>query len=182
MNRTRSTWKCPLFGDLSDLKCNVLPTYEDVMKFYEWSKHTNKRSKETNKEPTFKELVNIVALKIEHIWSKASIPTVQLKRIKSMLKNYHLKCKKIMKSYPKIPQKRLEEFLCNSKVLFDIAACKCKNINECNCPWHKKVPRREKSFLMDQRTTRRMFIGSVDIAATNIIKKTLKRKEQRRKS
>lgn len=43
-----------------------------------------------------------------------------------MLQSYHLKCKNLLKSHPKIPKGNLEEFRRCSKVLFDIAACKCK--------------------------------------------------------
>lgn len=98
-----------------------------------------------------------------------------------MLKAYHGKCKSILKSHPKISKQKLEEFRRKSKELFDISTCKCKNIDECICPKTKRMPAREKKFLIDQRTTRRMGIGNVDIAATNKIKNTLERKLRRPK-
>ena len=152
------------------------------MKFYEWNRHKIKRDNETNKEPTYKDIENIVVAKIEEIWSRASIPTAQHKRVKVMLKAYYLKCKKLLKSHPKIPENKLEQFRRTSKALFDISSCKCKNIDECTCPRHKKLPAREKSFLIDQRTTRRMVIGTLDIVTTNKITNTLKRKMLRKKS
>lgn len=182
MERTRTKWKCPLFGDSSDMKSSMLPTYEDIVNFYEWNRHKIKSENETNKEPTYKEIEDIVVAKMEEIWSKASIPIVQRKRVKAMLKAYHLKCKTILKSHPKIPQKKLEEFRHNIKILFDVSSCKCKNIDKYICPKHKKVPVREQNFLMDQRTTRRMVIGTVDIVTTKKIMNTLKRKMQRQKS
>lgn len=41
---------------------------------------------------------------------------------------------------------------------------------------------REQSFLIDQRTTRKMVIGNVDIDTTNQLRKTLKRKLLTQKS
>lgn len=99
-----------------------------------------------------------------------------------MLKAYHLKCKNILKSHPKIPKKKLEEFRRTSNVLFDISSCKCKNMEECVCPRHKKVPAIERSFLIDQRTTRRMVIGTLDLVETAKKSKTVARKIKRQKS
>ncbi|GBM70632.1 hypothetical protein AVEN_117343-1 [Araneus ventricosus] len=96
MDRTRSEKKCALFGVSSDMKSNMLPTYEDVMKFYEWNRHKIKCDNETNKEPTYKEIEDIVVEKIEDIWSRASIPTIQHEQVKKMSKTYHLKCKNLL--------------------------------------------------------------------------------------
>ncbi|GBL88495.1 hypothetical protein AVEN_159083-1 [Araneus ventricosus] len=93
-----------------------------------------------------------------------------------MLKNYYLKFKNLLKSRPKIPKKRLEEFLCASKILFDISSYKCENIDECFCSRHKKGHVKKKSLLIEQRTTRRMVIGTIDMVTTNKITNTLKRK------
>lgn len=67
MERTRNAWKCPLFGDLCEMNDKTLPTYEDVMKCYEWFRHKIKHEKDTKKEPTYKELEVIVVQKIEEI-------------------------------------------------------------------------------------------------------------------
>lgn len=112
MERTRNSWKCPLFGDLCELKDNILPTYEDVMKFYEWTRHTLKYERETKKEPTYKEIETIVVAKI---LAKSSIPTVEPKRMKVMLQTYHLKCKNILKSLPKIPETSWKSFVLEVK-------------------------------------------------------------------
>lgn len=84
MKRSRIAWKCTLIGDTCYIKDNMLPTYEDVMKFYEWTRYNIKYDKETKKEPTYKELETIVVTKIENIWTKASIPIVENKRIKAV--------------------------------------------------------------------------------------------------
>jgi len=56
------------------------------------------------------------------------------KRVKAMLQAYQLKCKNLLKSNPKIPPTKLEEFRRSSKALFDISTCKCRDINKCICP------------------------------------------------
>ncbi|CAH0546980.1 unnamed protein product [Brassicogethes aeneus] len=158
----------------------MLPTYEEVIKFYEWNRHKIKNDKETKKEPSYKELETVVVARIKEIWAKASIPIVQRKRVKAMLQTYHLKCKNLLKSNPKIPENK--EFRRSSKALFDISSCKCKEMNNCTCPREKKIPVRKQSFLIDQRTARKMVMGTVDIDATNQMRNTLKRKLLRQKS
>ncbi|CAH2019247.1 unnamed protein product [Acanthoscelides obtectus] len=182
MERTRNSWKCPIFGDLNDLKDNVLPTYGDVMRFYEWTRHRLKYERERNKEPTYKEIEAIVVARLIEIWAKSSIPTVEPKRMKVMLQTYHLKCKNLLKSNPRIPKNTLEGFRLGSKALFDIAACKCQEFLKCACPKNKKIPARERGFITDQRTARQMVIGALDVVTTTKITKTLKRKSIRENS
>ena len=57
--------------------------------------------------------------------------------------------------------------------LFDIAACQCQDLVACKCDKDMKVPQRERQFLMDQRTTRKMQIGTIDRKVTA----TMKRKQ-----
>ncbi|KAF0728912.1 Uncharacterized protein FWK35_00032074 [Aphis craccivora] len=177
MERTRNAWKYPLFGDSCDVEDNILLTYQDIMKFYEWTRHKIKYENETKKEPTYKEIETIVISRIKNI----SIPIVERKRIKAMLKTYHSKCKNLLKSHPKIPDKKLVEFRRSNKALFDIATCKCKDIKNCICPRIKKIPVWEQNFLIDQRTSRKMVIGSIDIDMTNQMRNTMKRKLVRQK-
>ena len=59
--------------------------------------------------------------------------------------------------------------------LFDIAACQCQDLGACKCDKDMKVPQRERQFLMDQRTTRKMQIGTIDRKVTA----TMKRKQAR---
>ncbi|KAK4884062.1 hypothetical protein RN001_000333 [Aquatica leii] len=62
------------------------------------------------------------------------------------------------------------------KTLFDISLCKCKDFLICKCKI--KVPVAERAFLTDQRTSRKMLIGGIDIKATKMLHKRLKRKEE----
>lgn len=179
MQRTRSVFKCPLFGDVCEMKENVLPTYEDVVKYYEWTRHQLKLQSETAKEPIFGEIADIVVSRIENIWQTASIPTVTRTRIVQMLKAYHLKCKNLLKSIKRLSPDKLNSFQQSSKILFDISACKCKAFAQCICPKDKKVPKQEQTFLTDQRTSRVMVICGIDVTATKKLQKTLKRNHER---
>ncbi|CAG9791464.1 unnamed protein product [Diatraea saccharalis] len=179
MQRTRSVFKCPLLGDVCEMKENVLPSYEDVMKYYEWTRHQLKLLLETAKEPIFGEIADIVTSRAENIWQTASIPTVTQTRIVQMLKAYHLKCKNLLKSIKRFSPDKLNSFQQSSKILFDISACKCKEFAQCICPKDKKVPKPEHPFLTDQRTTRIMVISGIDVTATKNLQKTLKGKHER---
>ena len=57
----------------------------------------------------------------------------------------------------------------NGLTLFDIviAACHCDQFDDCACPRQLKVPVLEREFLKDQRSARKMFIGSVDKSVTS---------------
>src|SRR6218665_553160 len=64
-----------------------------------------------------------------------------------------------------------------SMKLFDIAACKCLDVSQlCTCAKDKQVPQEERQFLIDQRTSRNMMIGHVDIIGTEKLEKRQKRK------
>ena len=70
-------------------------------------------------------------------------------------------------------------------LLFDICSCKCKRVNcdnvKCSnlpcdeihlpCVCVNKVPTRELSFLFDQRTDRKMYIGGIDSHTSIILSK-----------
>ena len=73
---------------------------------------------------------------------------------------------------------RVEKFKEESRFLFNIAAFKCSTFTGCNCPKESKVPFKEQTFPADQRTKRRMYIGSLDLQET---KKLQARAERRTK-
>lgn len=133
------------------------------MKFYEWVRQDLKVRNNTTKEPTFLEIADIVGTKIEELWIKSSIPIVTHKRVLQLLKSYHSKCYNLKKSLKKLKKEKLEEFRVQSRKLFDIAACKCKEFASCTCLREKKVPKEEQIFLEDQRTNRLMAIGRMDL-------------------
>ncbi|CAH1109409.1 unnamed protein product [Psylliodes chrysocephalus] len=64
--------------------------------------------------------------------------------------------------------------------LFDIDNCKCKDLNDCHCSKEKKIPTQEREFVIDQRTTRNLVIGSIiDVASSRKIAKRKQRKMER---
>ena len=64
-----------------------------------------------------------------------------------------------------------------SAKLFDITACKCEKFEDWRCVLEKKVPVEERKFLVDQRTAKKMVIGSVDHATTVRKKKNVPQKK-----
>ena len=167
---TRSSAACPIFGAGKDLNLRYLPTYEDVMQYYHYVRIELKLSK---KEPTFKDIAAVITKRLEYLWKLASIPTVSTARITQMLKTHRGKMTNIMKSINarkknKSLSKQIEDFKKTSKTtLFDISACKCSEFKKCSCPCERRVPIMEQQFLLDQRSQRKMAIGSVDVETTN---------------
>lgn len=161
--KTRKVLKCPVFGSPSQLSTCTLPTYADTMKFYLLVKNSLKNSG-TGKEPTAAAISEIVAVRIEEVWSRASIPIVIHKRVLQLIRSYHDKYRKLLKPFKgrqndaKYTEK-LNSFAMNAKEsLFDIAACKCDFL-KCSCSKDRKVPTTEQAFLQDQRALRNMMIS-----------------------
>lgn len=171
MNKTRKASRCCIFGNIEELKGNMLPTYKDVMKFYNFVRYQLKIKMDTQKEPAISDVAEIVAVRIETIWHKASIATVSHKRIIQLIRAYHSKCKHLIKSWKRLPVDKKEVFQTNSNKLFDVSSCKCKEFLQCNCPKKTKVPKEEQSFLADQRTDRKMVIGNIDVSETKKLEK-----------
>ena len=100
-----------------------------------------------------------------------------------MIKTYHDKYRNILKSAKsriniETFKKKLENFQSEAKnSLFDIAACKCVVLSLCNCEKSRKVPTIEQVFIIDQRTTRKMVMTSIDISTTKKLQKKIIRKE-----
>ncbi|GBL89082.1 hypothetical protein AVEN_255219-1 [Araneus ventricosus] len=63
--------------------------------------------------------------------------------------------------------------------LFDISACKCEDLDHCTCDKSRKVPKREVTFLHDQRTVREMCIGNIEKQTSKALTKTVARKIRR---
>ena len=177
--KTRAKTVCPVFGHGRELLNNVLPTYNDVMRYYLLVQNQLYYDRD-GQHPTISEISEVVVQKVELLWNKASIPIVSHTRVLHKIRQYPEKYKEIMKQ-PKSRQNRdsykiiFKTFCSEAKNLFDVAACKCK-IGQCQCEKMFRVPAQEQKFLADQRTLRLMCIGSVDIAATNNLKRKLERK------
>lgn len=155
MSVLRSDLVCPIFGHGRDLPPASLPTYEDVLLCYLLISR--------NKKTQYKDLVSDtcieVSQKLIEQWKLASIPVIDHRAIVKRLKAYHNKYRNLLKPYAsrkdvKTYQERVGMFKEEAKCLFDIASCKCKSFDSCNCEKSNKIPLKERDFLLDQRTNR----------------------------
>lgn len=110
---------------------------------------------------------------------------MSFKRVLQLIRSYHAKYRRLLKPYKsrltnKKYQDKITVFVTESQSLFDICSCKCKLISsECTFSKDSRVPKEQVSFLIDQRTTRKIMIGGVDFVATV---KTMKKNKKIRKS
>jgi hypothetical protein len=175
---TRNATNCRLFGAFQELNEAKLPTYKEVMKFYNLVRHHLKMENNSKKEPTVYEVSEIVTRKVESLWEKASLPIITHARVLQLLKAYHAKCKNLIKSLKRLSEEKLQEFYTSSDKLFDLSSCKCKTFELCSCLRDRKVPIEEQDFLIDQRTNRKMYMKSVDVTATKRKNKLIERKQK----
>ncbi|CAH1108460.1 unnamed protein product [Psylliodes chrysocephalus] len=122
-----------------------------------------------SKDPNFNEISQIVVTKVQNIWKKASIPVVTFTRAYQMLKEYHKKYMNLKKSSHRkdLFKRKAELFISNAKAkLFDLAICKCADFSTCHCEKNEKIPQIEQAFVEDQKTVRKMIIGSIDQKTT----------------
>src|SRR5271163_2329726 len=128
--KTRANTSFPVTGHGQELCETVLPTYEDVLKYYLLLQ--NKIERESGgKHPSISEIVETVATRVERIWHKASIPIVSHIRILQKIKQYHDKYRGIIKHLKqrqknascKVPMKKFQD---QAKQLFDLAVSKCE--------------------------------------------------------
>ncbi|KAJ8928633.1 hypothetical protein NQ314_018777 [Rhamnusium bicolor] len=172
---------CPLYGIGAPFNINVLPTHKDIIKQYLNIRRDLKMAGQ-KKEPTFHEVIVIMLARLEQIWQKASIAIISNERIIVKIREYHNKYRGLLKSYKQrsaVPSntRQIEEFKIKSKSLFDIAACKCISFEKCLCDKSKKMPIKERPFLLDQRSTRKMMIGNVDYKMSKQLQNRTKRKK-----
>lgn len=63
--------------------------------------------------------------------------------------------------------------------LFDIARCKCKTQDSCNCQRYDRIAPEEWSFLQDQRGPRKLTLGNVDRTTNSLLNARLQRRNIR---
>ena len=125
----------------------------------------------------------MIASKISEIWISASIPTIKLwsiiKRIDTLIETY-LKLGKFAKRdlHKEFFKTKLAGFKVEIGMLFDVAACKCRDLGHCYCIMDLKVPNSENIFLVDQRGLRKMIISGVDPKVTARNLKKLRRQSE----
>lgn len=175
----RSENNCPIFGSGCDLALNVLPTYEDILRYFLLVHHSKKGQ--------YKDLVaescEEVSTKLEEIWNRASIPIIDHRSIERRIRSYYDKYRSLLKPFKarkdvESYRQQLFRFRQNAQILFDIATCRCESFDNCTCEKIRKIPIKERNFLLDQRTDRKMAIGGVDRETTKKITSLLARKRR----
>jgi hypothetical protein len=81
--------ECPIFGPPKDFNTTQLPTKADVLRCCLETRRSLGVQRETNKETTLKEILEIVSEKLEALWKKSGIPFVSHRRIQTMITSYH---------------------------------------------------------------------------------------------
>ena len=180
--KTRRHSKCLIFDDPCELDDSQLPSYGAVMKYYPF---VNDMKNDTGRDLPIFYIAKEVAKKVQAIYNKASIPCVTKKRIIAKIIEYHKKYQGLLKSNRSRKnsaafQIKMDNFKNESNKLFDFASCKCKVIEKCKCAKELISPL-EREFMKDQRTDRKMFIGSCYLAVTKLLRKRALRCEQRSK-
>lgn len=136
--RTRSTVKkCPLLGAPYEIPDTMLPTIKDVLChiLYIENQMINQP------RPCF----NTVALRVEEIWLKASIPSISHQRVLFYIRKHYNSRRLILKTCQSSAAETLAfnvkktDFIDSCNSLMDITACKCKDFTCCNCPKERKV-------------------------------------------
>ena len=178
----RGTVAFPLFDRVCDLSDKQLPTHEDIIKciLYRKSKMKNNSG---GKDPSIRDICRDVACDVIKIYNKASIHPLSDIRILRLLQNYYDEYKKLTKCYNnrvKVQSyiDKLSVFLDHSKKLFDFSHCKCDSFDSCTCDKDKKIPIIERSFLLDQRSDRKLYIGSQDLKESGKLQKREARKRR----
>jgi len=178
---TRSATEHSILGQPAAFCKNKLPTSADVFRAYDYCVKTAKAS-------TVHERATFVAEEVKEIYDKASIPTTEVSSIVIRIKRLITKVQELGK-YPdaKRSSATFKENLQSLENVFDICACKCfdsgaRDRSACKCPLVCKIPAIEWEFWIDQKTTRRMFIGQVDKETTVKLQKKEKRSKISRSS
>ena len=175
---TRVFTEHSVLGQPMELPPNQLPTSGEVFRCYDfYLKFDSKCS--------VNERAKRVADKVKELYVKAGIPTVAISsiivRIKRLVEKVHA-----LRKYPS--SKKDSDFfqtnLASFDTLFDVCSCKCVDNgvverNQCSCALSSKVPPLEWNFWLDQKTSRKMYIGLIDRSATLKLQKRKSRAKSR---
>ena len=146
---TRKSTNCVIFGQPKVFSSSTLPSYEDVVRACQFERITLLEI--SRKEPAVSTICQLVATSVIKIWNSALISTVSLKRFKDVINNYHQKFKKFLYHYKAradtlLSQTKLSDFRSQSKMLFDIAACKSYIFPHAVVSVPKKYPEKSANF------------------------------------
>ncbi|GBN18604.1 hypothetical protein AVEN_236395-1 [Araneus ventricosus] len=141
----RAVNHCPIFNEnLKHFDEVKLLTKKDVLLCCLEVRRQVVLESKRNKETAFSTVARQVAIKLNIIWDKASIPTVTHNRVIQLITCCHdhyisikktLNCKTTVR---KSKDDKLTSFIEQTAKLFDIAFCKCADFSGCTCPKDKK--------------------------------------------
>ena len=163
--------ECAIVGKPSILSEAQLPLCGDILRHFIWHVELDKHNK-----VNFDKRANRIQLLdlITKIWVSSSIPILSTRNISKKIDDLINEYDSIKRNYnarhdrPIMIQK-IQKLKEKCAMLFDIAACKCKltkNYSHCKCLTFNREPEKEMKFLKDQRTSRVMFIGELDLKTT----------------
>ena len=159
-----------LFGYPRKFNQQQLPTVQEV--YLHYLAVSNELKIKGQPIPGQSMIANQVATDIEHIWFRASIPTISHKAVREKI----IRCVvSKAQAQSKVAAQRRKKNCSLPDVftkLFDIATCKCdlSATGKCSFPKSHKIPPMEIPFLIDQRDKRKMMIGGIDTKTTSKIK------------
>ena len=177
--QTRRRTQHFLLGQPSLFPQNQLPLEYEVFNHYKFLR--DKETTEKGKAPNIQDIAKKVAEDICNLWiSRGNLKTIELKsvvrRVETLLKrgNDLLKIIKGKREslLTELENNENQKIIHKKKIdtltdLFDISPCKHEDIDLCDCPKEKKVPKDEWEFMQDQRSARNLYIGSRDMNITN---------------
>ena len=135
--RTRKSQRHDIFGSPADLPTTVLPTINDIVKYFV---HLKRRLKSENAA-----VIRKIADDVIDVWCNASILVVPRRTVEYRVRKLVEKGSQLKRS--KTSKKMLNNFTNKFSMLFDICSCSCKLekdegtgnvIASCDCPRDKK--------------------------------------------
>jgi hypothetical protein len=167
-----------VIGLPGELTLTSLPSRRDVIRYFNFV-FADEKIRLDGKNPSAKHVADLVSKKIQDVWEWASLPTIEIHKIRERVLKDHEKVQALNKSFKRDQnsapgKKKLDDYLKEIDALFDICPCKCKNYSYCKCS--KKVPQIEREFLKDQRGPRQMRMEGLDHGVTRCLKKRQQRK------
>src|SRR5579872_59989 len=178
--QTRSTTEHSFLGQAAELPERQIPTCGDVYKAYFWLQTQSEQPTKVS------DRIKVLAELVKDVYTKASIPTVELHSISVHIKRVIDKVN-AMEKYPmsKRSSQSFHDKVSDFNKVFDVCTCKCFDAGmrdriNCMCPLQLKIPPVEWDFWMDQKTHRKLFIGVVDNETTSKLQKRMKRKHRLR--
>lgn len=195
--------QCPVFGcEPSKFPKTQLPTKKRVLLYYQLVRF--QMQTKINKEPKTNDVAKAVAKKVMKLWFFASLPTIKLNSIVKeicVLYDHKGKCKlttntqnetsnkpdcyieilRLKNDNEIVPEsgsniERIEKYLKDSELLFDIYRCRNEKIcSSSTCKVCPAVLFEDKDFLSDQRSLRELYFDfQIDIRGTRYLDEDLK--------